>query len=214
MSNIHNVLYENEKILWEGKPESGPYIVGGILGSIPVAIFGLFFAGLVVVIAFQGRHTPMNWAIFLMPHFWIGLMMIFGPTFSTLFSYSRIAYAITDRRVLIESGIFVRNIQTIDIDQISNATVNTSMVDEWFGGTTGTVMLSGGLAAVMNIMVMRAGSAMSRFNCLLHIKDPYTVFKFFEKLELDTKTDMEYPNALRPGSNPGYQTVRNTEFPK
>lgn len=213
MSNIRNILYENEKILWEGKPEKAPYIIGALFGAIPLFIFGFAFAAIPVFMAVTAKGSAFRYMIFLMPHFWIGLAVMFGPIFSALFSYSRIAYAITDRRVLIESGIFNRSIKTIDMDQISNATVNTSLVDDWFGRNTGTVALSalGGLA---NIMVVRMGSAVSAFNCLLHIKDPYAVFKFFEKLALDTKTDMEYPNALRPAANPGYQTANTFEYPK
>ncbi len=211
MSNIHNVLYDKEEILWEGKPEKAPYMVGAFFSSIPLFLFGIPFAAIPLFMHVMSNGSPMSWMIFVMPHFWVGLGLMFGPIISAVLSYPRINYAITNRRVMIESGVFNYNIKTIDNDQISNATVNVSIVDGWYGGTTGTIMLSEGLA---NIMYVRTASAMSRLDCLLHIKDPYTVFKFFGKLEVDTKTDMQYPNALRPSSNPGYQTTIDDKFPK
>ena len=38
------------------------------------------------------------------------------------------------------------------------------------------------------------------------IENPYGVYKELKKVALDIKTDMEYPNAMRPGQNPGYGT--------
>jgi hypothetical protein len=41
---------------------------------------------------------------------------------------------------------------------------------------------------------------------LLHISDPYEVFKRVKHMSLDIQTDIAYPNALRPDENPGYNT--------
>ena len=38
------------------------------------------------------------------------------------------------------------------------------------------------------------------------ITDPYEVFKHVKKTSVDIKTDFNYPNALRPEINPGYNT--------
>jgi hypothetical protein len=42
---------------------------------------------------------------------------------------------------------------------------------------------------------------------LSHIPHPYDVFRFFHRAEFDVKTDIEYPNRLRPDTNPGYPTT-------
>ena len=41
---------------------------------------------------------------------------------------------------------------------------------------------------------------------LLHLPHPYDVLRFFHRAEFDVKTDIQYPNQLRPNVNPGYST--------
>jgi len=36
------------------------------------------------------------------------------------------------------------------------------------------------------------------------VKNPYEVFKLLKQVYFDIKTDVEYPNRLRPPVNPGY----------
>ena len=48
---------------------------------------------------------------------------------------------------------------------------------------------------------------------LSHIPHPYDVFRFFHRAEYDVKTDIEYPNRLRPDTNPGYPTTYPPNVP-
>jgi len=201
MGNIRNILYDNEKVLWEGRPERAPYLAGAALVCIPLFFFGLAFAAIplfMAVSAYHGGQKGFAALIFLMPHFWVGIGIMFGPYICAYLSYSRTSYAITDKRVLIETGVISQNITALEYSMISDATVRVSAVDNWYGLNTGTIIISS-TGARLNNGKMRPTS-------LCNIKDPYGVFKFFEKLELDVKTDIEYPNAMRPAVNPGYQT--------
>ena len=40
----------------------------------------------------------------------------------------------------------------------------------------------------------------------ISINEPVKVYKMLTRTSFDVKSDIEYPNALRPGNNPGYQT--------
>ena len=42
--------------------------------------------------------------------------------------------------------------------------------------------------------------------CLLAVPEPYAVYKKINKVFMDMKSDIHYPNALRPQVNPGYNT--------
>ena len=44
------------------------------------------------------------------------------------------------------------------------------------------------------------------FDSFLGVANPYDVFKQIKEAAIDVKTDWSYPNALRPGVNPGYHT--------
>jgi len=48
---------------------------------------------------------------------------------------------------------------------------------------------------------------------LLHVSDPYGVFKRIKQMSLDIQTDISYPNAMRPEENPGYNTKYTPDDP-
>jgi len=39
------------------------------------------------------------------------------------------------------------------------------------------------------------------------LENPYNIAKNLQKLSYDVKTDVQYPNSLRPDENNGYGTV-------
>jgi hypothetical protein len=43
-------------------------------------------------------------------------------------------------------------------------------------------------------------------NSISCIENPYEVFKLLKQVYFDIKTDVEFPNKLRPPVNPGYQS--------
>ena len=40
----------------------------------------------------------------------------------------------------------------------------------------------------------------------INIEKPHEIYPRLQKIVLDIQTDIEYPNALRPDENPGYNT--------
>src|SRR5690606_29244490 len=99
-------------------------------------------------------------------------------------AWARTYYALTNKRVIGQSGIIGRDFRTIDYDQITNGAANVGLVDKLFGNQTGTVLISAA-----------QGSQSIRF---MAINDPYQLFNHFKKSTYDIKSDLHYPNALRP----------------
>ena len=95
----------------------------------------------------------------------------------------------------------------LDFDQITNAEVNVGVWDMWLAqGKTGS------------IKVFSAGTVTRTKNgyvatpyILANIEDPYEVFKLLKGVSMDVKTDIQYPNKLRPDENPGYNTKYSKE---
>ena len=48
--------------------------------------------------------------------------------------------------------------------------------------------------------------AVDSASVLYDIKNPYQITAKLQKITMDIKTDVYYPNALRPDENPGYNT--------
>lgn len=205
MKELEKVLNQDEKIFWEGAPSFWPFIFGG---SIVTTCFGLMwmaflipFIGMSMFDVFFGSHI-FGFAIFLMPHFWIGLALVFGIPIYQYLVFKYTYYAITDKRVIIQTGLIGRDFEIIDFDQVTNAEVNVGIFDKMFGGgNTGSILLS----TAGSIAYTKQG-AVQKPSTLRSILNPYDVFKFIKKVSYDVKTDIQYPNKLRPSENPGYTT--------
>jgi uncharacterized membrane protein YdbT with pleckstrin-like domain len=203
MREINKVINEDEVVLWEGTPSFWPFILGG---SIVVTIFGLFwmlclipFIGVAIYDVFYGSHI-FGYGIFLLPHFWIGIGMVFGIPLYQLLVFKHTYYSITDKRVILQSGWIGRDFKIIDFDQIANAEVKIGVLDKLFGGNTGSIYVSTAGSSTNN------NNGFLKPNTIRNVPNPYEVFKALKKISLDVKTDIEYPNKLRPGKNTGYQT--------
>jgi len=179
-----------------GKASFLPYF----LGSFSLSIFGLIFlifGSAPLIEAFKSG----NILLFAFPHFWIGLALFIGAPLYAFLVYKYIGYSITDKRVLIQGGLFGRSFEMVDHDQITNADVKGGFVNKVFGKNSGSILIS----TAGTLTYTRQGTAQKPYT-LRNITDPYAVFKFFKEVSHDVKTDIEYPNELRPKENLGYKT--------
>ena len=206
MRELDKVLDPQEKVLWEGKPGFWPFVLGG---SIATTLFGIVwmifltpFIGMAIYDILYGSKIY-GFGILLLPHFWVGIGFVFGiPIYQFLvFKYTH--YAITDKRAIIQKGLIGRDFELVDFDQITNIEVNVGILDKIVGTKdTGSIMISTAGSVVLN----NKGNAVNRPHTFRNIKDPYEVFKFFKKVSHDVRTDISFPNKMRPTENPGYQT--------
>ncbi|OGZ79127.1 MAG: hypothetical protein A2528_00620 [Candidatus Staskawiczbacteria bacterium RIFOXYD2_FULL_37_9] len=205
MKELNKVLNENEKIFWEGAPSFWPFLFGR---SFPLVIFGFFwmmflipFIAMAIYDILFGSHI-IGFGILLLPHFWVGIFLLFGPAVYSILVFKHTHYAITDKRVIIQKGWIGRDFEIVDFDQITNAEVNVGLFDKIFGkGDTGSILIS----TAGTFTQTRRGLSSKPYT-MYNITNPYDAFKFLKKVSHDVKTDIEYPNKLRPEENPGYGT--------
>lgn len=201
MKELDKVLDQNEKVLWEGAPSFWPFFFSR---SFFLTIAGIFWM-VGVLVFFANSWEAMGsfrYLMFATPHFWIGVFLVFGPTIYAALVFNKTYYAITDKRVIIQKGVIGRDFEMIDFDQVTNAEVNVGVFDKMFGKNTGSVMLS----TAGSVTQTSQGGAFQKPKTLCNVTSPYDVFKFFKKVEHDVKTDIEYPNKMRPTENSGYPT--------
>lgn len=223
------ILDDHEKVMWSAKPKFWPYV----LQSIPLVIFGLIWLAMLspFIVMFFGMPLltdalpePTSYSIngqevsqeefesttasafsifsmvqilFLAPFLLIGLGMLSAPVWAAL-AYRKEAYAITDKRVLISKGIIGTDFKMLDYDQIKNIEVNVGLIDKFF--STGTILIFTGE------VVRTKNSYRDHKDRLVGLTKPYEVMKLLKQTSHDIKTDIEYPNKLRPSENPGYRT--------
>ncbi|MBI2888431.1 MAG: PH domain-containing protein [Candidatus Liptonbacteria bacterium] len=205
MRELDKVLDANEKVFWEGTPSFWPFLLGG---SIITTIFGLFwmvflipFIAVAVYDIIFGSHI-FGFGILLLPHFWVGVVLVIGIPIYQILLFKHVRYAITDKRVILQKGVIGRDFEVVDFDQITNAEVNVGLFDKLCGGkNTGSILIS----TAGSFTYVRRGAVPKPYT-MRNIENPYEVFKFVKKVSHDVKTDIQYPNKLRPNENPGYGT--------
>lgn len=209
MKDYKQILNDNEKVLWEDKPQLTPFFASS-LSSIPIGLLVLYivwnyYATYFNLSALQGGgNSPSLTFLFMIPVMLLGISATISPLYRLL-EFKNVYYVITDKRVLIQNGLIGRDFQIIDFDKIQSAEVRVGILDKLLGGGSGSIYIDSGRLSYSR------NRSYSHPYVLLHIAKPYEVFSFFKKVSHDVKTDIEYPNALRPTSNPGYQTEYNNK---
>jgi hypothetical protein len=125
-SLFQNDLMDNEKIHWTGQPDPSIIFSGSDIFMIPFSLlwggFALFWEGSVLGwIPYAGQranHAPLFFALWSLPFVGMGLYMIFGRFFFKVWLKKRTYYAITNKRVLIITQGFRRQVQAVFFSQI------------------------------------------------------------------------------------------------
>jgi uncharacterized membrane protein YdbT with pleckstrin-like domain len=134
---LEKILDKDEKVLWEGKPKFWPFF----LISFGASFFGLLFLIFGSIALFEGIKEG-DIILILFPHFWIGLILVFGYPIYKFLVYKYTYYAITNKRVIIQKGLIGRDFEIVDFDKITNAEVNVGVLDKLFGGNSGSILIS------------------------------------------------------------------------
>jgi len=111
-------------------------------------------------------------------------------------------YAITNKRVIIQKGVIGGDFDLVDFDQITDFKVNVNLWDKVLGKNSGSILIS----SAGSIIVANNETKSTVPFTIKNIDNPYGVFKILKDVSFNVKTDIEYPNQMRPGENPGYQT--------
>lgn len=189
------VTEPGEAVFWTGRPVFWPFV----LHAVPIVLFGIFWGLMDLGIlghaasASKGRVDLFLYVFGFLHSFpaWgsigyaVYLVMVYGNT----------VYGYTNRRLLMRSGVIGTSFKSVDYDTIQELDVSVGVIDRLFG--TGTVRAYAG----------RNTSKGNRiYDQFVSIANPYEVFRAIKGVEVDVKTDWNYPNAMRPAVNPGYKT--------
>lgn len=111
-------LGRGEKLLWSGRPRRGLMFRGSDIAFIP---FSLVWLGMVV--SMMTVMPSLGFSVFhlvLSIFFFIGLHAVFGRFLIDIIRRRNTVYGVTDKRVLILSGIFAKRLQSILLPTLSS----------------------------------------------------------------------------------------------
>jgi len=103
--------------------------------------------------------------------------------------------------VMVRTGFIGTDFKSIDYDKISDIEVTVNFMERAFN--VGSIRFFSGRTQEND------GTTTKLYDKWEAIPDPYGVFKKVKQVSVDIKTDYNYPNALRPETNPGYNTKYN-----
>lgn len=186
-NNIEDIVKDDENILWSGEPKKSSYILASVFKLLPIVIFWLVCDGVFIYfLATMEDKVPWFVWIFFAIHLapvWIWIANIIH----TVLEVKNIRYALTDKRVIVRSGVII-DLKFLYYTDITNVRVRVGIIDR--------------LLKVGDIYI----TAESQRAVLYDIKDPYRIANELQRIVQDIKNDTYYPNALRPETNPGYRT--------
>lgn len=218
MRELDKVLSKGEKIMWEGLPQKQPFIAS-LFVSVVIAS-AITVATLVFVMDQIIALLPPAIAPFAIPLLLLGfLCVVSGISLYGYLVYQNTYYAITDKRVILQSGIIGRDFKTIDFDRVTNVEVNVGLIDKIFGHNSGSIFITTPESAQLVTVNDTNRGAFSGSHTevrivptkLAYITDPYAVFAFFKKIPYEAKANMYYPNELRPSMNPDSDHVKQAK---
>ena len=192
--SLKDVLFEGENVIWQGKPHKFCFIWKNAGKLLPIALIWLLFDGMFIGITVATGMAKEMWLILLI-FFAFHLMPVWncaGKFIKGGMEYQNVVYAVTDKRIIVRTGVIGIDFQNINYTDISNIKTDVSVLERICGVGSVYITTSSGQGA-----------------SLLSIRDPYEISKKINKVFLDVKSDIHYPNAFRPEENPGYRTKYN-----
>lgn len=193
-NNIDDVINDDEKLLWRGKPNAKSYVLAAMLKMLPIAIIWIIFDGAFIVgisIGMLHGQIPLSILGFIIPFFLLHLTPVWMWIANTVKAFREVKnleYAITDKRIIIRSGAIGIDFKFILYTEIDSVNVKVGLIDKMF--KVGDIYIN----ASVNSGV------------LWDVPNPYGIGTALQKVTTDIKSDIHFPNAMRPDSNPGYKT--------
>lgn len=183
---------DGEKILWEGKPDKKSFVLGRIVQMMPIALIWLAFDGFAITMIFSHMGELPTYTYFIFGGFFlIHLTPVWVWIASIVSAFRRLKnteYAFTDKRIIIKTGFFAK-FDTVFYSDIAALDLHIGVIDRMFK---------------VGDIIIRTNSG-SRY-MVEDINNPYFILERLQKITNDIKTDMQFPNDLRPEENHGYNT--------
>ena len=198
-NSIEEILGDNETLLLKQKPKKKAYIFNSIVKFIPIALLWLVIdTGFICAIALTGSVPDEMW-FFIVPFFAVHLLPVWFCIANIVKagkSWKNLEYAFTDRRIIIKSGVIGINITNVYYSDIMGVNMRIGIFDRLF--------------KVGDIYISSVGQS----QVLYDLENPYFILGRVQKIVLDLKTDVYFPNDLRPETNGGYKTKYRPEDEK
>jgi len=202
--NISYMLEPNEQVVWQGVVNRKVLTTFLIISlAITFIIGGILFAQQTINYTSNGQPKQISGSIIGIAIVVIGLLASLVSFFSNIVKN----YAITQKRVIIKSGLIGTDFKSIYFDQIKNIIVDVGLIGKIFN--VGSVKIDIGKTETFSSGGGRTGSGYNQgqirtktmYDVLKHIDNPYEVYKYLQKT-LEGRKESLYSGRADRESNP------------
>lgn len=192
-NKVEDILEKDEKILQRLKPNAKVIRLEAIFKGLPLALLWLVFdATFIVMMVGTGAIEQAPWMIAIIIGFFaihlLPVWIYIANVVKKIGGYKNIEYVFTDKRIIIRSGLVGIDFKSIYYTSLESVNLKVGLFDRLF--KVGDIYLK----------------ANTQTAVLEDIENPYVYLSKLQKIALDIKSDIYYPNDLRPSENHGYQT--------
>lgn len=189
--NIFNpILGKDETVIETFKPN---IIREVFLNVIAVIIgIGLIFSIPVIMITLSLGDDPYDtgdkiWEALTPLAILLGVVLV-ASLFVILFGYKKKAFCITNKRVIIRSGIIGTDFKTLEFDLVGGISVNVGLLDKLVRPNTGKISFASAASPVIN-----NGRGVSTY-AFTGIENPYDVYKRIKEIYDNYKENKKQQN--------------------
>ncbi len=195
---LRKLVGDNEKILYEGKPDKKCFIFESIFNPLlPFAVIWAIIDFAVIGVTFMSKGA-LEIMPFIIPFMLIHMMpvwMYLGGVLLTFRKYKNTEYIVTDHAIYASGGVFTKTFNTKPFAELSHVNLHRGIFDQMFN--VGDI-----ITTTNQITNVRGGAAIS----INSISNYIEVYNLVKKLQKDIYSDVMYPNDKRPAENHGYNT--------
>ncbi len=116
-NELREHLNQDESILWAGRPKTGIIFRQIDIFLIPFSILWSGFVTFWIYITYTSG-APLFFIFFSVPFVLVGLFLLFGRFFYDVKQRENTIYGLTEKRIIIKSGIYSRKIQSIALETL------------------------------------------------------------------------------------------------
>ncbi len=187
--DILHILEPEEKVIWNSKPDLKSLLFSAILCSLLIiCVASLLYFNLEPIASHKNTNLGANpKRVFTL----ISEILLFISFLIPLIVYSFYKvtdYAVTQKRLIIKSGLIGADIRSIYYDQIRSVFINVGLIGKLFG--TGTILIDTG-------RITQSGKRGSKtaYDRFRFIENPYGVYKLVQKGLSSRKEGMQSGRA-------------------
>lgn len=196
-NDLKLLVGENEKILYEGKPNKKCFIFESIFNPLlPFAIiWAIIDFGMLGGVVFAGEGSML---LFMIPFMLLHMMPVWlylGGVILMSRIYKNTEYIVTDHAIYVSGGVFSKTFKTKPFAELSHVDLHRGIFDQMFN--VGDIITTSSQYSTNNAPATISIKSVSNY---------VEVYNIVKKLQRDIYTDVMYPNDKRPKENHGYKT--------